>query len=62
MEAFVSDLNVGTFPQIADENRETWGDFGVGYQPWWAWVKTDGTFTGGNGFFPADVIDEVLAS
>lgn len=62
MEAFVKDLGVDTFPQIADEQRDTWDDFNVSYQPWWAVVRADGTFTSGSGFFPSDVIEQAVAS
>ncbi len=44
IQLFVSNLDVGSFPHVVDENLEVWGAYGVTSQPTFAFLNDDGTF------------------
>ncbi len=62
MRGFVDRFGVNNIPHIPDDTLEIWRSLNVGYQPWWAVVRADGTWESGRGFFPNRVVDEAVAS
>lgn len=57
MRSFVSDEGVSGFPQLGDEDADTWTTFNIRYQPSWAWVKPNGSIESGFGSIPQRAIN-----
>ena len=62
MRAFVDKYRADAVTHIPDETLDIWRSLNVGYQPWWAIVRANGTWESGRGFFPAHVISEAVTS
>ena len=66
MEAFVSDLGVGAFPHIANEDLEIWSTYEVRSQPAFVFIDDDGSYEtvigamGESGL--VSMIDDLLAT
>ena len=66
MEAFVSDLGVGAFPHVANEDLDIWSTYEVRSQPAFVFIDDDGSFVtvigamGESGL--TSRIDELLAT
>ena len=66
MEAFVSDLGVGAFPHVANEDLDIWSSYEVRSQPAFVFINDDGSYQtiigamGESGL--TSMIDELLAT
>ena len=66
MEAFVSDLGVGAFPHIANEDLGIWSTYEVRSQPAFVFINDDGSYEtvigamGESGL--TSMIDDLLAT
>ncbi len=49
MEAFITNLNVGSFPHTVDDDGVLWATFDIRSQPAFAFINDDGTVTTFNG-------------
>ena len=57
---FVAKHQLGDIPQMANEDGELWGQFGVSYQPRWVLVRVDGSIERGGGTPPPDIVQDAL--
>ena len=57
---FVAKHQLGDIPQMANEEGELWGQFGVSYQPRWVLVRVDGSMERGGGTPPPDIVQDAL--
>ncbi|MFW2380714.1 MAG: TlpA family protein disulfide reductase, partial [Acidimicrobiales bacterium] len=66
IQDFVSNLDVGSFTHVVDEELEVWGAYGIRSQPAFAFLNDDGTVEVRNGSLGAQElsarVDALIAS
>lgn len=56
-------FGVDAIPHIPDlGDAALWQTFDASYQPWWAIIRTDGTWESAGGSIPAAIVAEAVSS